>query len=129
MKRLIGRSFDEPEVQEEIKGLPFKVKATPSGGIAYEVTYDGETKLFTPEQVRGGLRPCHSLCSSLHETHIDAYMSGLFHPLPDCGDDVPEGGGHRQVRQQQSGRCGGRHWYSWVVHGGAEEGSPGTCAL
>jgi hypothetical protein len=54
MKRLIGRSFDEPEVQEEIKGLPFKVKATPSGGVAYEVTYDGETKLFTPEQVRGG---------------------------------------------------------------------------
>lgn len=56
MKRLIGRSFSEPEVQEEIKGLPFKVVATPSGGLAYEVTYDGETKLCTPEQVGGACR-------------------------------------------------------------------------
>ncbi len=50
-KRLIGKPFDEPEAQQEIKALPFKVVKTPSGGIGYEVTYSGEPKVLTPEQV------------------------------------------------------------------------------
>lgn len=54
-KRLIGKKFDEPEAQVEISALPFKVVKTVSGGVGYEVTYNGEPTVLTPEQVNNRL--------------------------------------------------------------------------
>jgi heat shock protein 1/8 len=49
-KRLIGRKFDDAEVQSDVKHFPFKV--TNKGGKPYiEVQYRGETKEFSPEEV------------------------------------------------------------------------------
>jgi len=50
-KRLIGKRYDEPDVQQEIQSLPFKVVKLPSGGVGYEVTYGGEPTVLSPEQV------------------------------------------------------------------------------
>ena len=50
-KRLIGKNFDEPDAQQEIKALPFKVIKTAAGGVGYEVLYNGEPTVLTPEQV------------------------------------------------------------------------------
>jgi len=49
-KRLIGRRWDDREVQQEIKQLPFKV-VNNKGAPAIEVTVKGEKKLFTPEEI------------------------------------------------------------------------------
>lgn len=38
IKRLIGRKYNDPEVQAEIKTLPFKTKALPDGNVGIEVT-------------------------------------------------------------------------------------------
>ncbi|KAH3901780.1 Heat shock protein SSA1 [Saccharomycodes ludwigii] len=49
-KRLIGRKFDDPEVQSDMKHWPFKV-INSAGKPKIEVQYKGETKVFTPEEI------------------------------------------------------------------------------
>ncbi|KAG9094633.1 70-kilodalton heat shock protein [Ceratobasidium sp. UAMH 11750] len=49
-KRLIGRKFDDVEVQSDIKHFPFKVE-NKGGKPVVSVEYRGETKTFTPEEI------------------------------------------------------------------------------
>jgi len=49
-KRLIGRRFDSPEVQSDMKHWPFKVIDV-SHKPQIQVEYKGETKVFTPEEI------------------------------------------------------------------------------
>ena len=49
-KRLIGRRFDEPVVQSDMKHWPFKV-VNHGGKPKIQVPYKGETKVFTPEEI------------------------------------------------------------------------------
>ncbi|KAH9625900.1 hypothetical protein KSS87_003414 [Heliosperma pusillum] len=54
-KRLIGRKFDDPIVQDEMKHWPFKVIVDPENpkenNPRIVVTYKNEEKLFSPEQI------------------------------------------------------------------------------
>ncbi|KAJ2769014.1 Hsp70 chaperone [Coemansia nantahalensis] len=49
-KRLIGRRFEDAEVQSDMKHWPFKVIAK-DGKPVIQVEFKGETKQFTPEEV------------------------------------------------------------------------------
>lgn len=49
-KRLIGRRFDDPVVQSDIKQWPFKV-VNAAGKPKIKVEFRNEEKLFTPEEV------------------------------------------------------------------------------
>ncbi|KAJ3669515.1 hypothetical protein LUZ60_011465 [Juncus effusus] len=51
VKRLIGRHNLDPNVQNNIKTLPFKVKEGCNGRPMVAVQYKGEEKLFTPEEI------------------------------------------------------------------------------
>jgi len=50
-KRLIGRKFDEPTVQSDIKLWPFKVVRESADRPAIEVEYKAEKKRFFPEEI------------------------------------------------------------------------------
>merc|ERR1711968_406901 len=50
-KRLIGRNFDDPDVQKDMKHWPFAVKKGPSGKPMIEVQYKGEKKEFGAEEI------------------------------------------------------------------------------
>jgi heat shock protein 1/8 len=50
-KRLMGRKFKDPVVQNEIKTFPFKVIETNAGNCGIQVEYKGETKTFSPEEI------------------------------------------------------------------------------
>ncbi|KAL5390508.1 78 kDa glucose-regulated protein [Paraphaeosphaeria minitans] len=50
IKRLIGRKFNEKEVQNDIKHFPFKI-VSKSGQPRVQVEVQGEEKTFTPEEV------------------------------------------------------------------------------
>eukprot|EP00004_Rigifila_ramosa_P003753 TRINITY_DN13_c0_g1_i1.p1 TRINITY_DN13_c0_g1~~TRINITY_DN13_c0_g1_i1.p1 ORF type:complete len:677 (-),score=198.73 TRINITY_DN13_c0_g1_i1:41-2011(-) len=50
-KRLIGRRFDDPVIQEDMKHWPFKVIPREGNRPAIEVEYKGETKQFYPEEI------------------------------------------------------------------------------
>lgn len=50
-KRLIGRNFNDPLVQSDIKHFPYKVVANKDGKPAIKVDYKGEEKVFQPEEI------------------------------------------------------------------------------
>lgn len=50
-KRLIGRRFSDPSVQNDMKLWPFKVFAGPGDKPMIEVQYKGEKKQFSPEEI------------------------------------------------------------------------------
>lgn len=49
-KRLIGRKFDDPKIQEDLKLWPFKV-VNDGGKPKISVVFRGEKKTFTPEEI------------------------------------------------------------------------------
>jgi L1 cell adhesion molecule like protein len=49
-KRLIGRKFNDPEVQADMKHFPFKIIDKNSKPVI-EVEFKGEVKQFTPEEI------------------------------------------------------------------------------
>ncbi|XP_076902745.1 heat shock 70 kDa protein 15-like [Bidens hawaiensis] len=53
IKRLIGRPFSDPELQQDLKALPFSVTEGADGFPLIHAQYLGETKTFTPTQVMG----------------------------------------------------------------------------
>lgn len=50
-KRLIGRKFDDPAVQSDMKHWPFKVISAEGAKPKVQVEYKGENKIFTPEEI------------------------------------------------------------------------------
>ncbi|KAL6584690.1 hypothetical protein OROMI_003979 [Orobanche minor] len=53
IKRLIGRQFSDPELQQDLKSLPFTVTEGPDGYPLIHAQYLGETRTFTPTQLLG----------------------------------------------------------------------------
>ncbi|PIN04454.1 Molecular chaperones HSP105/HSP110/SSE1, HSP70 superfamily [Handroanthus impetiginosus] len=53
VKRLIGRKFSDPELQHDLRSLPFLVTEGPDGYPLIHARYLGETRTFTPTQVLG----------------------------------------------------------------------------
>ncbi|XP_026740855.1 major heat shock 70 kDa protein Ab-like [Trichoplusia ni] len=49
-KRLIGRKYDDPKIQQDLKHWPFKV-VNEGGKPKIQVTYKGKTKCFAPEEI------------------------------------------------------------------------------
>merc|ERR1719309_187354 len=49
-KRLIGRKFDDPDVQKDMKHLPFKI-ISDGGKPKVQVSYKNETKTFFSEEI------------------------------------------------------------------------------
>nr|WKN50860.1 heat shock protein 70.5 [Callosobruchus chinensis] len=49
-KRLIGRKFDDPKIQQDIKHWPFRV-VSDSGKPKIQVEFKGENKTFAPEEI------------------------------------------------------------------------------
>ena len=51
IKRIIGRNFDDKEVQEDLKHFPFKVINDNLGRPQIEVNFNNEIKKYSPEQI------------------------------------------------------------------------------
>ena len=69
MKYLLGKNFSDPEVQQEIKKLPFKVIPLEDDHIGIEVNYDGKDCVFTPEHITAILlNHCCDLAQKANKT-------------------------------------------------------------
>ncbi|KAJ7960763.1 Heat shock 70 kDa protein [Quillaja saponaria] len=51
VKRLIGRKYTEPDIQNELKLFPVETSEGPDGGILVHFKYLGESHTFTPVQI------------------------------------------------------------------------------
>lgn len=49
MKLLVGRKFDDAEVQQEIAKQPYKCVKLPSGGVGISITYNDEPLVISAE--------------------------------------------------------------------------------
>ncbi|OXH45324.1 hsp70-like protein, partial [Cryptococcus neoformans] len=67
-KRLIGRKFNDAEVQADMKHWPFKV-IEKGGKPVIKVEYKGEEKTFTPEEISS------MVLTKMKET-AEAYLGG-----------------------------------------------------
>lgn len=78
-KRLLGRKFNDPHIQEDLKSLPYRVEPRPDGGIGIRVSYMEQEHVFTPEQVAG-----------MHFTKLkETCETALKKPMKDCVITVP----------------------------------------
>ncbi|XP_058458346.1 heat shock 70 kDa protein 4 isoform X1 [Malaya genurostris] len=50
-KRLLGRKYNDPHVQNELRKIPYRVEARPDGGVGIRVQYQDEEHVFSPEQI------------------------------------------------------------------------------
>ncbi|KAK8594440.1 hypothetical protein V6N13_015362 [Hibiscus sabdariffa] len=55
VKRLIGRKFNEPGLEKELKLFPFETLESPDGGVLIRLQFMGEVHEFTPVQILGML--------------------------------------------------------------------------
>ncbi|KAL9244648.1 hypothetical protein vseg_018406 [Gypsophila vaccaria] len=69
IKRLIGRKFSDPELQRDLKTVPFTVTEGDDGFPLINARYLGETRTFTPTQVLGMLL---SNLKSIAEKNLNA---------------------------------------------------------
>ncbi|OAY55118.1 hypothetical protein MANES_03G128900v8 [Manihot esculenta] len=79
VKRLIGRSFTDPDVQNELKMLPFETSEGQDGGILIKLKYLGETHTFTPVQIMAML---FSHLKGITEKNLEM-------PVLDCVIGIP----------------------------------------
>ncbi|KAJ8919782.1 hypothetical protein NQ315_006311 [Exocentrus adspersus] len=77
-KRLIGRKYDDPKIQQDIKHWPFKV-INDCGKPKIQVEYKGEIKTFAPEEISS------MVLTKMRET-AEAYL-GM--PIKDAVITVP----------------------------------------
>ncbi|XP_011162513.1 97 kDa heat shock protein isoform X2 [Solenopsis invicta] len=50
-KRLLGRKYNDPQVQSELRSLPFRITPQADGSIGIHVQYLEEEHVFSPEQI------------------------------------------------------------------------------
>ncbi|XP_010533816.1 PREDICTED: heat shock 70 kDa protein 16 [Tarenaya hassleriana] len=55
LKRLIGRKFGEPDVQNDLRLFPFETFEGSDGGVQIRLQYSGMTHSFSPVQILGML--------------------------------------------------------------------------
>jgi len=77
-KRLIGRKFDDPKIQDDMKLWPFKV-ISDGGKPKIQVEFKGETKKFSPEEISS------MVLTKMKET-AEAYLGA---PVKDAVVTVP----------------------------------------
>ena len=51
IKRLMGRKYSDPVVQQELKHLPYRVVRTDGDKCEVQVEYKGELKRYSPEEI------------------------------------------------------------------------------
>ncbi|KAL5574425.1 hypothetical protein UlMin_016124 [Ulmus minor] len=78
-KRLIGRRFSDPSVQSDMKHWPFKVVAGPGDKPMIVVTYKGEEKQFSAEEIS-------SMVLNKMKEIAEAYLG---HPVKNAVVTVP----------------------------------------
>lgn len=83
-KRLIGRKFDDPAIQDDLRHWPFKV-INVEGKPKITVEYKGETKTFFPEEISAMVL---SKMKEIAETYLGHSVSDAVITVPSYFNDA-----------------------------------------
>jgi heat shock protein 110kDa len=78
-KRLLGRTYNDQQVQDELKRLPYRVEAKKDGSVGVRVDYLDDEHVFSPEQ----------LTAMLFTKLKDTSSTALQTQINDCVIAVP----------------------------------------
>lgn len=78
IKRLMGRKFNDPSVQNDMKHWPYLIKNVDSDPYV-EVMYKGEQKLYAPEQISGMVL---AKLKEIAEHHLDEKVHDAVITVP-----------------------------------------------
>lgn len=79
VKRLIGRKFNEPDIQHELQMIPIETSEASDGGILIHLKYMGATHKFTPVQIMAML---FAHLKEISEKNLEM-------PISDCVIGIP----------------------------------------
>ncbi|CAI9087209.1 OLC1v1021228C1 [Oldenlandia corymbosa var. corymbosa] len=85
VKRLIGRKFREPIVQEDLKILPFESSEGPNGSILIHLSYLNEKQSFTPLQI---LAMLFAHLKEISEKNLENHVSDCVIGVPSYFTDL-----------------------------------------
>ncbi|KAK8330590.1 hypothetical protein V6Z11_A10G015500 [Gossypium hirsutum] len=85
VKRLIGRKFNEPGLEKELKLFPFETFESPDGGILIRLQFMGEVHEFTPIQILGMLL---SHLKQIAEKNLEMPVSECVIGIPSYSTDL-----------------------------------------
>ena len=78
MKLIVGRRFDDPEVQKELKNVPYECTKLPDGGIGVNFMYNGEIQVVPVEHIMAMMlvRAKHIACKANNNVNMaDAVLA------------------------------------------------------
>ncbi|XP_023335188.1 heat shock 70 kDa protein 4 [Eurytemora carolleeae] len=84
-KRLLGRKFDDPQVQDELTRLPFEVQKNEDGNCVISVDFLGQKKQLSPEQLTAALFTKLKLTA---ETALSAVVNDVVISVPSYFTDA-----------------------------------------
>ncbi|XP_068638736.1 heat shock 70 kDa protein 16-like [Aristolochia californica] len=79
VKRLIGLSYSHPDVQNELRLLPYATSQAPDGSILVHLQYLGENRTFTPVQIIAML---FSHLKQMAEKNLETVVSDCVIGIP-----------------------------------------------
>lgn len=85
VKRLIGRKFNEPDLERELKLFPFETLEGHDGGILIRLQFMGETHEFSPVQILGMLL---SHLKQIAEKNLEVSVSDCVIGIPSYFTDL-----------------------------------------
>ncbi|KAL3522014.1 hypothetical protein ACH5RR_014848 [Cinchona calisaya] len=85
VKRLIGRMFREPCVQDDLKLLPFETSEGADGGILIHLRYLNEKQSFTPLQIMAML---FAHLKQISERNLEIHVSDCVIGIPSYFTDL-----------------------------------------
>ncbi|KAK8812360.1 hypothetical protein WA158_007594 [Blastocystis sp. Blastoise] len=72
LKKILGRKFSDPIIQEEMKLVPFKIVQLENDEVGIEIEYGGKNEIFSPEQIMAIiLKHCCDLVKKDEKTNND----------------------------------------------------------
>jgi len=84
-KKLLGRNYDDPQVQAEVSRVPYDIVKADSGSACYNINYAGKNKVLSPEQLTAAL---FTKLKDIAETALSVKVNDVVISVPSYFTDA-----------------------------------------